>query len=89
MTNRIDTLQKIIEQHGERTDPVDLYTVISVIADYEDIALREFIATRQYWDIINASQSNPARAHNAISRMVRADDAISRYEDEALDPDLP
>lgn len=83
MTNktRIPILEKIIEQHAERTDGMDLYTTLSIIAD-EDDNMRSFIGSRLYWDLINATQSNPARAHNAITRMVRADDAIARYDDE-------
>jgi hypothetical protein len=78
-TTRIPTLEKIIEQHAERTDGCDLYTVLSIIADTED-DMTEFIGGRLYWDIINATQSNPAKAHNAILRMHRADNAIARYD---------
>lgn len=82
---RIKTLQSIFEQHAERTDPCDLHTVLSIVADtILDINLREFIDTRAYWDILHATQSNPARSHNAISRMTRADDAIARYGDEDM-----
>lgn len=80
LKDRIPTLEKIIEQHAERTDPMDLYTALSIIADTED-DLGEFIGGRLYWDLINATQSNPAQAHNAIVRMHRADDAIARYDD--------
>lgn len=86
MTNnlhRIPILEKIIEQHAERTDGCDLYTVLSIIADAED-DFSAFINSRLYWDIINATQSNPARAHNAIVRMTRADNAIMRYDEEAM-----
>jgi hypothetical protein len=79
--NRIPILESIIEQHAERTDGCDLYTVLSIIADTED-DMGEFINSRTYWEIINATQSNPARAHNAIVRMHRADNAIARYDDE-------
>lgn len=84
MTNktRIPILEKIIDQHGERTDPMDLFTALSIIADADSYSLREFMGTSLYWDLINATQSNPLRAHNAISRMTRADDAIARYDDE-------
>lgn len=78
--DRIPTLEKIIEQHSERTDGCDLYTVLSIIADEQDI-MESFIGTRLYWDIINATQSNPKKAHNAIVRMHRADNAIARYDD--------
>lgn len=80
-TNRIPILEKIIEAHAERTDPMDLYTALSIIADAED-SMEAFIGSRLYWDLINATQSNPARAHNAIVRMMRADNAIVRYDDE-------
>ena len=84
MTNspkdRIPTLERIIEQHAERTDPMDLYTALSIIADEED-DMSAFIGGRLYWDLINATQSNPKKAHNAIVRMHRADNAIARYDD--------
>ena len=78
---RIPTLEKIIDQHAERTDPMDLYTALSIIADEQD-DFAEFIGSRLYWDLINATQSNPARSHNAIVRMHRADNAIARYDEE-------
>lgn len=78
-TTRIPILEGIIEKHAERTDGCDLYTVLSIIADAED-DFAEFIGGRLYWDIINATQSNPAQAHNAILRMHRADNAIARYD---------
>ena len=83
MTNkhRIPILESIIEQHAERTDPMDLYTVLSIVADADD-GMEEFINTRTYWDLIYATQSNPKKAHNAIIRMHRADNAIVRYDDE-------
>lgn len=81
--NRIRTLEGIIEHQSERTDGCDLYTVLSIIADVED-DMGEFIGTRTYWDIINATQSNPAVAHNAIVRMHRADNAIARYDFEDM-----
>lgn len=83
MTNktRIPILEGIIDQHAERTDGADLYTVLSIVADAED-DLEFFIGSRLYWDIINATQSNPQQAHNAILRMARADRAIARYDEE-------
>lgn len=83
MTNRhrIPILEGIIEKHAERTDPMDLYTTLCIIADEQDI-MEAFIGSRLYWDLINATQSNPKRSHNAIVRMHRADNAIARYDDE-------
>lgn len=78
---RIPTLEGIIEKQAERTEGCDLYTVLCIIADWAD-DFEEFIGTRGYWDIINATQSNPARSHNAILRMHRADNAIARYDEE-------
>lgn len=78
---RIPILEKIIDQHADRTDPCDLYLILSMIADRED-DFSEFIGTRFYWEILNATQSNPAKSHNAILRMNRADNAIARYDDE-------
>lgn len=75
------TLEGIIESHSERTDGCDLYLILSIIADEND-DFSEFINSRLYWDIINATQSNPAKAHNAILRMHRADNAIGRYDEE-------
>lgn len=83
LKDRIPTLEKIIEQHAERTDPMDLYTVLSIVADEQD-DMDEFIGGRLYWDLINATQSNPKKAHNAIVRMHRADNAICRYDDSDL-----
>lgn len=79
--DRIPTLEKIIDQHSERTDPMDLYTALSIIADEQD-DFAEFIGSRLYWDLLSATQSNPERSHNAIVRMHRADNAIARYDEE-------
>lgn len=78
--NRIPILEGIIEQHAERTDGCDLFTVLAIIADEQD-DIAEFIGTRLYWDIINATQSNPKQSHNAVIRMIRADNAIARYDE--------
>lgn len=78
---RIPTLEGIIEAQSDRTDGCDLYTVLCIIADWED-DFEEFIGTRRYWDILHATQSSPSSAHNAILRMARADRAIARYDDE-------
>lgn len=77
--HRISTLEGIIEELAERTDGCDLYTVLSIVADEQD-DFSEFLNSRLYWDIIHATQSNPKRAHNAILRMHRADNAIARYD---------
>lgn len=79
--SRIPILEKIIKQHADRTDPMDLYTVLCIVADSEDI-FSEFFGSRLYWDLINATQSNPKKSHNAIVRMHRADEAIARYDEE-------
>ena len=78
--HRIPILEGIIESHAERTDGCDLYTVLSIVADSED-DFSAFLNSRLYWDIINATQSDPKKAHNAILRMHRADNAIARYDD--------
>ncbi len=79
-TNRIPILEGIIESLSERTDGCDLFTVLSIIADEQDIFDETFFNSRLVQDIINATQSNPKRSRNAIARMMRLDNAITRYD---------
>lgn len=79
--NRIQELQA-------RTDGADLFTVLTVIWDADDagIPFRDWILTsRVAQDIIEMTQSSPARSLNAMRRAGRLDDAISRYDDLAID----
>ena len=84
---RIRALEQQMERLPE-TDGVDLYTVLSMIADDQSEFMEDFIHTRLAWDIINASQSNPKASHAVLKRLVRMDNAISQYDDELTDPGL-
>ena len=83
-TARIRALEAQMERLPD-TDGVDLYTVLSMIADDQSEFMEDFIHTRLAWDIINASQSNPKEAHTVLKRLVRMDNAIARYDEGEYD----
>jgi hypothetical protein len=82
-TTRIETIEKIIEEHGERIDPGDMYTVLSIVADALSFtSTREFIEeSRLALDLIECTQSNFTRGRNRLLRIARLDDALARYGD--------
>lgn len=83
---RIDTHEKAeseIYSAGQVLDPGDIYTVLSVIADYMDAAsMTEFIEhDRIVRDILEATQSNYEEAYEAVSQMAQIDDHQSTLDD--------
>ena len=79
---RIAILEDRISSLADATEGMDLFTVINVLCDHLDEDMVDFTESRLYWDIMNATQSNPKKSHNAILRMIRMDSAISRYDTE-------
>lgn len=69
-----------MDELGNLLDPVDLFTVLSMIHDDQDGGqdFDEFLRTSQLaGDLIKFSQSNPSRSHTALVRMHELDQAIS------------
>lgn len=81
---RIAALEDQQVELGERTDPMDLFTTISIIADAED-DIRFFLETHLYRDLLRATQSNPDQAHAAILKMIELDEKIAEIDDEEGD----
>lgn len=73
-------LTREIEDWSEKTDPMDFYTVIAMVADAED-DITVFLGTHLYKDLLHATQSNPEKSHEALLKMIELDEKIA-----ALDP---
>jgi hypothetical protein len=82
---RLDTHEKCENDMylaGENMDPGDIYTVLSVIADYEDAtSMMDFIQNaRIVKEILSATQSNYEQGYEAVLQMAQIDDHQSTLD---------
>lgn len=72
-------MQNEMDEIANELDPVDLYTVLVMLADAEGVpTLEAFLNSSTFArDLIQYSQSNPAKTHEVLLRMAELDEGMS------------
>lgn len=79
MTNEAELEEKIFAL-SEHLDGADLFTVMSIIADKQEIELGEFLESRMAKDLILATQSNFQQTQAILKEMVALDLQIANLD---------
>jgi len=66
---------------GERTDGIDILSLICIVAPELDMDYDEFLNTRLYGEILG-TQSNSERTDSLVREWIALDDAISNLDDD-------
>lgn len=77
---RMEALEKEQVEWGDNTDPMDLFTAIMVLSQEEEDP-RDFLQSSLYSELLQATQSNPDKAHAAILKMLELDDKIQELDE--------
>lgn len=70
-------LQDEMDELGNRTDPVDIYALLAMLADDEEMEFADYLNTHLVKDILRFSQSNLEGIHENLLRQHAIDNLLA------------